>query len=390
MPTPHRIQVAQERLDFARDRIRSIDWRSVLDGDRDRYGASVNDIRTVLEHWAGTYSWREWEQQFNSQPHFLHNIDGLDLHFWHVRSMSENAIPLVLIHGWPSSAFEYWNLIGPLTDPAAHGQPHGPAFDVILVELPGFGFSGKPEPGWAVTRTADAFHELVHDVLGYDRYVVHGGDWGTVVGAGMARRHPDAVAALQVTMPYVPPYGEFAPNPEWDARIHDIGGDSCVQNQIPDALTMGMVDSPLALTAWVLERFAAWSDREGSVTSAFSLDALVTNLHFYWVSSSIMSATRFYREAALEGAAANDLPREETIGLPTIEAIGLPRIDVPTGIVALASEPFASPREWLEGVYDVRRYSSFDKGGHFAALEVPDILLSEIRAFFPSVVDAYL
>jgi epoxide hydrolase len=387
LPTPHEINVPQERLDHARDRIRSIDWDAVLDGDRDRYGASAEDVRAVVEYWAEEYSWRDWEERFNAQPHFTHEVDGLDLHFWHVRGTSEDSIPLVLIHGWPSSAFEYWSLVGPLTDPAAHDEPHAPAFDVILLELPGFGFSGKPGPGWAVTRTADAFHELVHNVLGYERYVVHGGDWGTVVGAAMARRHSDAVAALQVTMPYVPPYGEFAPNPEWDAQIHSIGGDSCVQNQMPDALTMGMVDSPLALTAWVMERFAAWSDREGSVTSAFSLDALVTNLHFYWVSSSIMSATRFYREAALEGAEASELQRDDTIGLPPMEAIGLPKIEVPTGVVALASEPFASPREWLEGVYDVRRYATYDRGGHFAALEVPDLLLSEIRAFFPSVLE---
>jgi pimeloyl-ACP methyl ester carboxylesterase len=188
-------------------------------------------------------------------------------------------------------------------------------------------------------------------------------------------------------MPYVQPYGEFAPNPAWDARIHDIGGDSCVQNQIPDALTMGMVDSPLSLTAWVLERFAAWSDRKGPVTSTFSLDALVTNLHFYWAGSSIMSATRFYREAALEAGEATGQSGSGAIGQPSIEAIGLPKIEVPTGVISLPAEPFAAPRQWLEGVYDIRRYASFDRGGHFAALEEPEIVLSEIREFFPQFLE---
>ncbi|MBT2266038.1 epoxide hydrolase [Rhodococcus enclensis] len=341
-----------------------------------------------MEYWSDGYDWRNWERQLNSRPHFIHTVDGLDLHFWHVRGVSSGSIPIVLIHGWPSSAFDFWELLGPLTDPAAHGAADETSFDVIVIELPGFGFSGKPtEPGWGVTRTADAFHALVHDILGYDRYMVHGEDWGTVVGAGMARRHPESVTALQIAMPYVPPYGEFAPDPEWDARLHDLGGDSCVQNQIPDALTMGMVDSPLALTAWVLERFAAWSDNDGSVTSALSLDALVTNLHFYWVTSSIMSAARFYREAALEGAEASEHNATGAIGAPVIEAIGLPKLNVPTGVIALPSEPFLSPRPWIEGVYNLQRYSTFERGGHFAAFEEPDIVLSEIRAFFSDYVE---
>jgi pimeloyl-ACP methyl ester carboxylesterase len=198
---------------------------------------------------------------------------------------------------------------------------------------------------------------------------VHGEDWGSMVAARMARRHPNEIAALQITMPFTMPHGEFAPAPEWEARLYDVTGYDHMQAQVPDALTIGMVDSPLGLAAWVLEKFSAWSDNDGTLNSAFELDSLVTNLHFYWLNSSIMSATRIYREVALE---ADDV-------------IGPPRINVPTSLSVFPKEPFSSPREWLEDVYDIRGYTVHESGGHFAALEQPDAVLAEIREFFPSL-----
>jgi microsomal epoxide hydrolase len=374
MIRPHRIHVDAETLKDTHSRIRRTRWSAMLPNDHERYGASLDELRSILEYWVDEYSWRKWEDSLNAVPHFLTMVDGIDLHFWHVRGSNDKSIPLLLLHGWPGAAVEFWNLIGPLTNPAAHGLTETPSFDVIIAELPGFGFSGKPsEPGWGPTRMADAFHVLMHDVLGYRRYAVHGEDWGSIIGTRMARRQPNAVAALQITMPYADPHGDFGATPErdeWEARMYAGLGYDHVQSQVPDALTLGMADSPIGLAAWILEKFSAWSDNDGKLTSVFSPDILVTILNFYWLTSSIISSTRIYRESALENGPIN----------------GPPRIPVPAGILVFPKEPFGSPREWLEGVYDVRSYRKFTSGGHFAALEQPQVVLSEIRDFFPAVV----
>lgn len=371
MLRPHQIQVPDEIIQETRHRLSSIRWSATLPSDLERYGASIAELRSILDFWADEYSWRDWELKLNAHPHFLAPIDGVDLHFWHVRGKKENSIPLLLLHGWPGSAVEFWNLIGPLTDPGSHDASSAPSFDVVIAELPGFGFSGKPsEPGWGPKRMAEALHELMHHTLGYPRYAIHGEDWGTIIAARIARCHPEQVAALHITMPYAEPHGDMAPDPDWERRISAIAGYSHVQSQVPDALTLGMVDSPLALTAWVLEKFLAWSDNDGTLSSVFDPDLLVTNLHFYWLNSSIITATRIYRESVLEGG----------------EVIGPPQIPVPTAVALFPKEPFASPREWLEGVYNIQRYTAFDSGGHFAALERPNDLLLDIREFFPTFI----
>lgn len=367
--TPYKIDVPEDIIRQTRERLRNIKWPDVPFDDSARYGASFPYLKSVLSYWAEEYSWRAWEDKLNSHPHFLTEVDGLDLHFWHVRGTKPGSIPLLLLHGWPGSPIEFWDLIGPLTDPAAHGSPDAPSFDVIVAELPGFGFSGKPtEAGWGPTRIANALHELMHGVLGYSSYAVHGEDWGTLIGARIARLHPENVAALHITMPYTGPHSDFVPTPEWGAHMYGLTGYLHVQSLVPDALTVGMADSPLGLAAWVLEKFDAWSDSKDDLESVFPRDLLVTNLHFYWLTGSIVSSTRLYRESALEGG----------------EVIGLPQIPVPTGLAVFPGEPFASPREWLEGVYTIERYTEFESGGHFAALEKPEMVLNEIRAFFPT------
>jgi pimeloyl-ACP methyl ester carboxylesterase len=366
---PHRIHVPDSVLEETRRRIQEVRWDAVPPGDATRYGVSIQDIRRVLDHWAGDYSWRDWEARLNAVPHFTATVDGIEQHFWHIKGEGRDAIPLLLLHGWPGAAVEFWELIGPLTRPAQHGRPDARAFDVVIAELPGFGFSGKPvEPGWGLSRTADALHEVMNGVLGYASYCVHGEDWGSLIAARMASRHASEIAAFHITMPYAEPYGDIPRDPDWDAHMYDVTGYDHVQAQIPDALTVGMVDSPLALTAWVIEKFTAWSDLRGSVVDTYGLDHLVTVLHFYWLTSSIVSSTRLYREVALEGP-------------PTS---GPPQIPVPAGVAVFPKEPFGAPREWLEAIYDIRRYTVFEFGGHFAALERPDDVLNEIREFFPA------
>lgn len=366
---PYQIEIPEEVIRQTRERVRQTRWSAIPQGDLSRYGASVSYLKNFLSFWAEEYSWRAWEQKLNSQPHFMAEVDGLDIHFWHIRGAKPGSIPLLLLHGWPGSAIEFWDLIGPLTDPAAHGAPDAPSYDVVIAELPGFGFSDKPvEPGWGPTRIANALDSLMHDVLDYGKYAIHGEDWGTLVGARIARLHPEHVAALHITMPFTGPYGDFVPTPEWGGAMYAATGYLHVQSLIPDALTIGMADSPVGLAAWVLEKFNAWGDTGGNLESVFSRDVLLTNLHFYWLTGSIVSSTRIYRESALEGG----------------DVIGPPQIPVPAGIAVFPAEPFASPREWLEGVYTIERYTEFENGGHFAALEKPEHVLDEIRAFFPN------
>ncbi len=368
MVTPFTIAVPDEVIADLRARISRIDWTRLPFSDGERYGASLPLLRRVLDYWGGEYSWREWEEKLNAVPQFTSKIDGLDLHFWHVRGTKPDSAPLLLLHGWPGSAVEYWDLIGPLTDPAAHGAPESASFDVVLVELPGFGFGEQPtEPGWGPNRIVDALHALMGQ-LGYERYGVHGGDWGTLLGARLARRHPESVAALQISMPFTGPYGDFVPTAEWGGAMYAATGYLHLQNLIPDAVTFGATDSPLALAAWVIEKFQAWSDSGERLEDTFSLDVLATNLSFYWMTASIVSATRLYREAALEGG----------------DVIGPPQIPVPASVLVFPEEPFRAPREWLEGVYQIERYTEFASGGHFHSLEKPLETLDEIRSFFPA------
>lgn len=369
MATPFTIDVPASALADLRERVHRIDWSRLPFSDAERYGASADLLRRVLTYWADEYSWRDWEAQLNAVPHFMANIDGLDLHFWHVKGAKPGSIPLLLLHGWPGSVVEYWDLIGPLTDPAAHGAPDAPSYDVVLAELPGFGFGGQPdEIGWGANRSADAMNRLMVNELGYASYAVSGGDWGTLLGARIARRHPDTVAALQVSMPFTGPYGDFVPTPEWGAAIHAATGYLHLQSFIPDAITTGMTDSPLALAAWIIEKFQAWSDSGDDLLDTFSLDLLATNLSFYWFPASIVSATRIYREVAFDG--------EETIGPP--------QIPVPADVLVFPKEPYISPREWLEGVYTIERFTEYEAGGHFATLERPDDVLAALRTFFPA------
>lgn len=368
LATPYAIHVSDKTLADTRARLRATQWVEAISGDPWRYGASIPYLRDLVTYWADEYDWRAAENRLNSIPHFMVNVDGLNLHFWHVRAAKRPGIPLLLLHGWPGSVIEFFDLIGPLTDPESHGAPGAPSFDVIAPEIPGFGFGGKPrEPGWGATRIAHALHAVMHDLLGYTRYTIQGGDWGTLLGARIARHHPEHVAALHINMPFTMPHGDFAPGPEGLAHFEQLTGYQHVQSLVPDAFTLGLADSPLGTAAWIVEKFAAWSDNIGDLDKVFSKDTLLTNIQFYWLTKSIVSATRLYREAALEAEG----------------YIGPPRIPVPTGVAVFPKEPYLVPREWLEDVYTIEHWREFDAGGHFAALERPADLLNEIRSFLP-------
>jgi epoxide hydrolase len=309
-------------------------------------------------------------RRLNALPQFTATIDGLEVHFIHARSAHPEAVPLILTHGWPGSVLEFVDLIGPLTEPEAHGGEPGDAFNVVIPSLPGYGFGGKPTaPGWGVDRIADAWAELM-DGLGYERYVAQGGDWGSPVSIALAARHPDHVAGLSLNYTLPPLRGAEDPTAEERADLADLKrfraeemGYSTEQTTRPQTVSYGLTDSPAAQCAWIVEKFNAWSDCDGHPENSFSRDRLLDNVMVYWLNGTAASSARLYWESF--GSAFAGL---EEIATPTAY------VAYPREIVRL-SERLARTR-----FTDLRYYARAERGGHFAALEVPDLFLAELRA----------
>ncbi len=366
-PRPFHIHVADSVLDDLRRRLEHTRWPQPIPGTGWDYGANLDAVRDLCDHWQTRYDWRAQEVRLNRHPGFVANVDGLDLHFWHVRSPRKNRFPLLLIHGWPGSIVEFQHLIEPLTEPPS-GQP---AFDVVVASLPGFGFSGRPtERGWGVTRIAAAFDTLMTRELGYERYGCQGGDWGGIISSKMASAHSDHVAAIHLNFAIGWPPAEMTDDDRAFAAAQDVWrreetGYSEIQRSRPDSLTVAQSDSPAGLAAWILEKFRAWADCNGDPLNAFDRDTLITNIMFYWAPNSIASAARIYYEALRDPS-----------------SFAYPRVEVPTAIARFPKEPWAAPRHWLEPRYNIQQWTDMPRGGHFAALEAPELLLDDIRKFF--------
>ncbi len=373
-PRPYSIHVPDTVLDDLKDRLARTRWPEPLDDAGWDYGANVAYIRELCDYWRTGYDWRKHEAAINEWPGFLCEVDGVDLHYLVAHGKGPKPYPLMLIHGWPGSIIEFLELLGPLSDPAAHGGDPADAFDLIVPALPGFGFGGKPrDRGWGITRIAAAFDRLMADELGYQRYGVQGGDWGGIISAKMASAHADHVASahLNFAIGGPPPEMTDADKAHLDRRNAfqaQETGYSNVQGTKPDSLTVAQSDSPAGLAAWVVEKFRTWGDCEGDVESAFSKDALLTNLMFYWAPNSAASAARIYYEARRDTA-----------------AFQYPKVDVPTGIAVFPKEPWNAPRNWLEPRYNITRWTEMPHGGHFAAMEQPQLLVEDIRSFFRTV-----
>jgi len=359
-PRPFRIDVPDAVLTDLRERLARTRWPEPIPGTEWDYGAKVETVRELCEYWRDGYDWRAVEADLNAVPGFLCEIDGVDLHYWHVRGSAPGALPLLLIHGWPGSIYEFRRLLGPLSE----------QFDLVIPALPGFGFGGKPrERGWGVTRIAAAFDALMSR-LGYERYGVQGGDWGGILAAKLGAAYPERVAGIHVNYVIAPPPPDAGP--EHADAIEQYrhwrtfeDAYSRLQRTKPDSLTVGQSDSPAGLAAWILEKWRAWTDPAGDVERHFSRDLLLANVTLYWVTETANSANRSYYERARE-------PRRITS-----------RIAVPTG-VALSTEAVQRvPRERAERSYaDIRRWTEFPRGGHFFAAEEPQLLAEELRAFF--------
>jgi pimeloyl-ACP methyl ester carboxylesterase len=376
-PRSFSVHVPEAVLDDLQKRLAATRWPEPIPGSGWEYGANTDFIRDLCAYWRDGYDWREHERQLNRFPGFLAEVDGVEIHFWHVKGKGPSPFPLLLIHGWPGSIFEFHSMIDRLTDPASHGGSPADAFDVVVPALPGFGWSGKPrEGGWGITRIAHAFDTLMTTELGYRRFGVQGGDWGGIIAAKMASAHAANLAGIHLN--FVTgriPAPESTSDPGERAAIDTRTafqaretGYSNVQGTKPDSLTLAQSDSPAGLAAWIVEKFRTWSDCGGDVLSAFSKDDLLTNLMFYWAPPSIASAARIYYEATRDAG-----------------AFAYPRVEVPTAVAVFPAEPWRVPRSWAEPRFNITRWTELDRGGHFAALEQPALLYEDIRAFFATV-----
>ncbi len=373
-PRPFRIEVPGDVLADLRIRLERTRWPVTLPGVGWDYGADPAYVRELCEYWRTTYNWRSHEAALNAHPQFLSTIDGLDIHYFHVRGKGPSPFPLVLVHGWPGSIFEFLHLIAPLTDPAAHGGEAADSFDVVIPALPGYGFGGKPtERGWGPSRAAAAFHTLMTSELGYTRYGTQGGDWGAIVTAKMAATYPESIAGSHLNMMVAgPPPGADSPEDQALKQIRDAfqageTGYSNVQGTKPTSLAIAQADSPSGLAAWFAEKFRTWSDCGGDLESVYTKDQLLTNLMFYWAPNSIATAANFYYESRRDAG------------------LRFERVEVPTAYADFPKEIYRARRSWAEVRFNIQRWTEFERGGHFAALEQPDALLGDVREFFRAV-----
>jgi microsomal epoxide hydrolase len=340
------------------------------------YGMPLSYLRPLVEYWRDKYDWRAQERALNRLEHYRTRIDGQSIHFAHVRSRHAGAFPLIISHGWPGSIAEFLKIVGPLTDPEEHGASASDAFHLVLPSLPGYGFSEPTRTrGWDSRRIAEAFAELMRR-LGYARYGAQGGDWGAMVTSNLALVDPARVAGIHTNMPLARTPDDPGPLSEREkADLADMArfgneesGYQRIQGTKPQTLGFGLNDSPAGLCAWIVEKFKTWSDCGDDPERSFTKDELLTNVMLYWVTQTITSSTRLYYETFKRGR----------VGLEQ-------RIEVPTGVARFPKEVMRFPRAWVERQYNVTRWTELPRGGHFAAMEVPELFVSDVRAFFATV-----
>jgi pimeloyl-ACP methyl ester carboxylesterase len=378
---PFTIHVEDEILNDLRERLLRTRWPDQVDRAGWDYGTGLSYMQELVRYWLQTFDWRKQEQTLNQLPQFRANIDGLEIHFMHVRGSGLNPLPLIITHGWPSSFAEMHGIIRPLTDPAAYGGDPADSFDVVVPSLPGFGFSERPlQRGFL--RVDRLWRALMTEVLGYPRFVAHGSDVGARVTSALGRFHPDVVTGIHigsVDLDWQEPHPKDSELTEAErdylkrvARWEkEEGAYAEIQATYPQTVAYGLNDSPVGLAAWIVEKFRAWSDCGGNLESRFSKDTLLTNIMIYWVTETINSSMRRYFEVRH-----NPDPNPLKLG---------ERIETPTAIAMFPGEKeLVVPREWAERSYNIQRWTEMPSGGHFPALEEPKLLVDDLRTFFRS------
>ena len=376
---PFRIAIPEDALTDLRERLRRTRWPQEIGDNADwEAGTSLVYMRELTEYWLNRYDWRAQEAAMNAFPQFRTIIDGVPLHFIHVKGKGPNPMPLVVNHGWPWTFWDMRKIIGPLTDPAAHGGDPADAFDVIAPSLPGFAFSSPLETeGMFFNPTADLWVKMM-ERLGYDRFAAQGGDIGAFVSARLGHKYAHRIIGVHLTlaaatMPPYPVQDDYAPEErDWGAKFASFmaqgSGYMQIQRTRPQTIAFAMHDSPVGLAAWMIDKRRAWSDCGGDVEAVFSKDDLITSVMLYWLTDTFASSARHYYES-----------RPDRM-VPVHDR--QPPVEAPTALLQFKGDVWLQPRKWAERYYNLKRWNVAEQGGHFAPMEQPGVLVDDIRAFF--------
>ncbi|SAK47581.1 multidrug MFS transporter [Caballeronia fortuita] len=378
------IHVPDSQIDDLKQRLRNTRFPASRDAQQWDDGASLAFVRRLTDYWHSEFDWRAQEARLNRLPNYQATIGGYDIHFVHQKGKGPAPMPLVMTHGWPGSFIEMERVLPLLTDPASHGGDPADAFHVVVPSLPGFGFSSAlGASGSGAHGVAGLWLDLMTG-LGYDRFGTQGGDIGAAVSMWLARRFPERMIGAHVN--YVPagfrPAINDSTHPLTDeerayldavaASVSTEGAYAAIQGTKPQTLSYAMTDSPVGLAAWIAEKFRTWSDCNGDIESVFTMDQLLTDISLYWFGHTLDASFHIYKEN-----------RQRPLTFDPSE-----RVTTPLGVAVFPRELPMPPRSWLERVFDVQRWASMPRGGHFAALEQPELLVEEIRAFFRPLRDA--
>lgn len=370
------IKVSDEILDDLKYKLEHVRWPDELEDLGWERGTEINYLKSLIYYWKEKFDWRSQEKELNRFSQFRCNIDGIDIHFIHERGKGPNPIPIILTHGWPDSYIRYQKIIPLLTDPANHGCEPEDSFDVIVPSLPGFGFSSNPKySGVNNYRISEIWAKLMTEKLGYNKFAAAGGDVGSGVTRYLALKHPELLIGIHLTdigiireLMTSQDNTKLSENElqykksaiEW---VANEGGYMSIQSSKPQTLAYGLSDSPVGLAAWIIEKFYAWSDCNGELQQKFSKDELLTNIMIYWVTNTIGSSARIYYE-----------------NMHSLPPMG--HIEVPTGMALFPADILLPPKEWAERNLNIKRFTTMPRGGHFTAMEEPELLAEEIRTFF--------
>jgi len=373
---PFEVEFTTEAIADLRRRLEHTRWPAEVSNSGWDLGTNLTYLQELCGYWQTGFDFAGQAAYLNQMPQFTTTVDGYGIHYVHAEGAGPNPLPLVFTHGWPGTFFEIHKILELLTNPAAHGGDVADSFTVVVPSLPGYGYSEIPTTtGWGQARTAELWDGLMQQ-LGYQRYGAQGGDWGAVVTAHLGHSFPERVVGSQINMPFLGPIGDRTPQTDDEREYLKRAGQwqaaeaayQAIQRTKPQTLAYGLTDSPSGLAGWITEKLSSWSDSNGAVETRFTKDEMLTNISIYWFTNTINSSTRYYYESGADPA--NRLTHE---------------IEVPVGISIFPGEigGLSAPRSWVErGTANLTQWSEHDRGGHFAAMEEPELLAQDIRDFF--------
>jgi len=379
MVKPFKVNISDQIIKDIYDKVKKYPWHEMPNDGGWEYGTNLDYMKEISKYWVNEFDWRKHEAEINKYSNFTTEVDDIDIHFIHEKGSGSKPMPLIIIHGWPGTIVEFLHIIEKLAHPERFGGKEEDAFDVVVPSLPGFGFSGRPSRPIGPRKMASIFNSLMTEVLGYKKYIAQGGDFGATIATWLAYDFPKTCAAIHINILIVrhPDGPQTKEEKEWEERFEREqlmeNGYRTQQATKPQTLSYAMMDSPVGVAAWIIEKMRGWSDiKNNDIESVYSKDTLLSNIMVYLVTKTFNTASWIYYGRREEGG--RPLPKE---GLP---------IKVPTAVALFPKEYLEwAPRSYVERIYNIQRWTEMPKGGHFAALEQPDLLVKDIRDFVKSL-----